>query len=184
MDTTPAPENPAPNFSVAIRMADEGIPVLAIARATAIPSGDIYVALRNAIQEGHIVEMPNDDWPPGSRRIDRCISKGTPLEKEEELKTALTRFFRTSPLEAAMFTLLLRRDEVTKVQLHSVIEACRDPQKETTEIKMVDVMICKLRKKLIAHNVKIETMWGTGYYISKEHRREIYQLLLGMKASA
>jgi DNA-binding response OmpR family regulator len=123
--------------------------------------------------------MPKDDWPPGSRRQDRCISVGTPLATEEGLKTAVIRFFKATPLEAAMFTMLMRRDEVTKVQLHSVIEACRDPNKETTEIKMVDVMICKLRKKLVEHQIKIETMWGTGYFISKADRTTVFTKLLG-----
>lgn len=175
----PASLGPAVLFPIIAGMANEGIPVLAIARSVALPSESIYDALRSAIATGILVELPKDDWPPGQRKSQRCLSYGTPLATEEGLKTALSRHFRATPLEAAMFAMMMRRDEVTKPQLHSVIEACRDPNKETTEIKMVDVMICKLRKKLPA-GVKIQTMWGSGYFISKEDRNLIFQLLLGV----
>lgn len=35
------------------------------------------------------------------------------------------------------------------------------------EIKIVDVLVCKIRKKLEGLNVKIETMWGRGYRMSQ-----------------
>lgn len=176
MNAQPDPSS----FDVAVRLADEGIPVLAIARATKLPSTDIYQALRNAVAQGFILEMPKDDWPPGSKRRDRTQLAGTPLEDENELKCACTRYLKTSPLEAAMLALMLKRDEVTKVQLHSVIEANRPPGKEITEIKMVDVMICKLRKKLVIYNVAIQTIWGVGYYIARPDRERAINVLLGM----
>jgi hypothetical protein len=171
---------PSP-VDVAVRLADEGIPVLAIARATKLPSTDIYQALRTAVAQGFILEMPRDDWPPGSKRADRLALAGTPLENEEDLKCACTRYFKTSPLEAAMLGLMLKRDEVTKVQLHAVIEANRPPGKEITEIKMVDVMICKLRKKLAVHAVSIATMWGVGYFISRADREKAIKVLLDLQ---
>lgn len=36
------------------------------------------------------------------------------------------------------------------------------------EIKIVDVYICKARKKLAPYDVTIETLWGKGYYLTKE----------------
>lgn len=177
MNAQPSPSS----FDVAVRLADEGIPVLAIARATKLSSADIYQALRDAVSRGSILEMPRDDWPPGSRRGDRVLLAGTPLESEDQLKCACTRYFKTSPLEAAMLALMLKRDEVTKPQLHAVIEANRPPGKEITEIKMVDVMICKLRKKLAVYSVAIQTMWGVGYFISRADRDRAIKVLLDMQ---
>jgi len=167
--------------AVVVRLADEGIPVRAIARATSTPSEEIYEALRGAIAQGSIVEMPKDDWPPGASRSARTILTGTHLDTENELKCACVRYFKASPLEAAMLALMLKRNEVTKEQLHSVIEHSRPPGREQTEIKMVDVMICKLRKKLKEHEVEIKTMWGLGYFISAMHREAAITRLLAMK---
>jgi hypothetical protein len=162
-------------------MADEGIPVLAIARATSTPSELIYEALRDAIARGSIVEMPRDDWPVGSSRSTRLLLIGTPLDDETKLKCACARYFGASPLEAAMLALMLKRNEVTKEQLHGVIENERGPGKEMTEIKMVDVMICKLRKKLVPHDVIIKTMWGVGYYIPTSNRESTIAQLLTLQ---
>lgn len=177
----PEPEPKPCHFDIAVRMADEGIPVLAIARATAIPSTDIYQALREAISKGLIVEMPKDDWPAKSTRDTRIVLESTILNNEDKLRFACVRYFKTSPLEAAMLALMLKRDEVTKEQLHAVVENARPPGREITEIKIVDVMICKLRKKLRDHKVDIATMWGVGYFINHENRERCLQQLLSLQ---
>jgi two-component system cell cycle response regulator CtrA len=38
------------------------------------------------------------------------------------------------------------------------------------EIKIVDVFVCKLRKKLTPHGIKIETMFGQGYHLTQESK--------------
>jgi len=171
---------PLPQTTAAIvRLADEGIPVKAIARALSTPSDQIYHLLRAAISAGKIIEMPRDDWPPKSRRSAREAFIGTNLENEEDLKCACARFFKCSPLEAAMLAAMLRRDQVTKEQLHGVIEHSRANQttKEATDQKMVDVMICKLRKKLRPFEIVIETMWGIGYLIPPKCREMAIRIL-------
>lgn len=177
----PAGPGPVTIFAevVAVRLADEGIPVRAIARAVHLPSDEVYDVLRLAIAQGTIVEMPKDDWPPGSNRSQRSVFNGTPLQEEEALKNACARFFHCSPLEAALLAHMLRRDQATKAQLHSVVENNRpgDHAKEATDPKMVDVMICKLRKKIKPHEILIETMWGTGYLIPPRMREHAVDLL-------
>jgi two-component system cell cycle response regulator CtrA len=164
------------SIAIAIRLADEGIPIRAIARATSLPSSDIYELLRDAVATGLIVELPKDDWPPGSNRGSRVVFHGTPLEQEEALKIACARKFKTSPLEAGMLALMLRRDQVTKEQLHVVIT--QKSGKEDIDQKMVDVMICKLRKKLKPFGLVIETMWGMGYLITPASRELAVQMLV------
>lgn len=178
----PAPVLPQPiqsNIAVALRLADEGIPVRAIARATHISSSELYDLLRDALQAGTIIEIPKDDWPPGGTRSHRTIFNGTMLENEQALRCACSRFFKVSPHEAAILATMLKRNEVTKDQLHTVIEQNRPTQgKEETDPKMVDVLICKLRKKLKPHDIGIETMWGLGYAITSDGRDRAVALLV------
>jgi hypothetical protein len=174
-------ENPSPIEDVAVRLADEGMPVRAIARATHLRSDQVYEALRDAITRGVIVEMPRDDWPAGSIRALRNPFSDTPFEQEDALKIACARFFKATPLEAAMLVVLLKRNEVTKDQLHTVIEQNRRGEgREATDPKMVDVLICKLRKKLRVHEIEITTMWGMGYLITPEHRDLVVRMLCGV----
>src|SRR5437899_188825 len=90
----PEPDPALSVHAVAVRLADEGIPVLVIARATRLPSTEVYQALRDAISRGSILEMPHDDWPPNSLRSNRLTLIGTPLDTEEALKCACTRYFK------------------------------------------------------------------------------------------
>ncbi len=172
--TTYSPPNP-----IVVRLADEGIPVRAIARAVSISSTNIYEMLRDALAAGMIVEMPKDDWPPGSRRDARLAFNGTPLENEDTLKVACARLFRATRLEAAILAVLLKRSEVTKTQLHLVIEQTRpNENRDATDPKMVDVVICHLRKKLKPHNITIKTIWGTGYLIPAPDREKAATALI------
>jgi DNA-binding response OmpR family regulator len=164
--------------AVAIRMADEGVPVRAIARATRVPSDEVYGILRDAVARGAIVDIPKDDWPVGSNRSSRVAFNGTPLQNEEELKFACARYFKATRLEAAILALLLRRSEATKQQLHIVIEQNRPTEgREETDPKMVDVIICHLRKKLRKRDIEIETVWGIGYLITPAGRDKALAIL-------
>lgn len=173
IETPPEPSQALPPIAsaIAIRMADEGIPVLAIARATRLPSDEVYEVLRDAVMRGVIIELPKDDWPIGTTRTARNAFAGTPLEQDEELQIACARCFKATRLEAAVLAVLLKRNEVTKKQVHLVIEAIRPgDNRDPTDPKMVDVVICHLRKKLKLYDLEIETVWGIGYLIPPVHR--------------
>ena len=59
--------------SIAVKLADEGVPLRAIARATAIPSATLYEVLIEARTEGRLLALPRDDWPPGCPRDQRSL---------------------------------------------------------------------------------------------------------------
>lgn len=183
---TAVAEQPAPplqpgDVSVALRMADEGIPVRSIARSLKMPSGDVYELLREALARGEIVEIPRDDWPPGATRSNRPSVASPPFPNDEDLKTACAIHYRATRLEAAILAVLLKRNTLTKQQLHLVIEQNRpSPGLPETDEKMVDVVICHLRKKLKAHPLVIETIWGIGYMIPIDHRERTLALLSGV----
>ena len=181
MDGTSQPGLPIEDIMV--RLADEGIPVRAIARASRVPSSDVYELLKGAVLQGAILELPRDDWPIGTKRNARTTFQGTPFELEEALKFACVRFFKASRMEAAILSQMLRRNEVTKQQLHTAIEQNRATKnQDETDPKMVDVMICKLRKRLKPHNITIDTMWGIGYAISAVNRDRTFTILNSLPA--
>lgn len=177
-----------PYAVIASRLAIEGIPVRAIARGLARSSEDVRATLRYHIEIGTITEMPKDDWPPTGRRADRLPSFLKTTD-ESSLILSLQRIFKLTKLEASFMLVFLKRDEADKDTLHYVIETQRALRKsrpnhsETTDPKMVDVIICKLRGKFRPHKVEICTLWGTGYYLT-EASRTIIEDLLGSNFSA
>lgn len=63
--------------------------------------------------------------------------------------------------EARVFAHLVSRTVGTKESILMALYS--DKLGETPEIKIVDVFVCKIRKKIAAHGWCIETVWGQGY---------------------
>jgi two-component system, cell cycle response regulator CtrA len=64
--------------------------------------------------------------------------------------------------EARLLAYLTTRDLATKPQIHAALYSLR-PDGDDPELKIVDVFVCKLRRKLKPFGVVIETRWGYGY---------------------
>src|ERR1700721_563655 len=153
-------------FAAAIALADEGIPVRAIARSLKIPGEDVYDLLNEAISEGRLFELPKDDWPPGKKRSQRAQTENTILSRDDEaLRMGCSSCFKLTRLQSAVFVALLRRPELSKEHIHNAIEAIRTGANAPTDLKMVDVVVCHIRKKLTAidKDWTISTVWGIGY---------------------
>ena len=43
--------------------------------------------------------------------------------------------------------------------------------------KIIDVWICKMRKKLAKQGISIETEWGQGYYLTDETKAKLRSML-------
>ncbi|MCW2309680.1 helix-turn-helix domain-containing protein [Rhodobium gokarnense] len=71
--------------------------------------------------------------------------------------------------EACVFGVLVNRSMATKDAILAALY--RDVGKDEAEPKIVDVFICKLRKKLRLFDVEIRTVWGQGYALAEETRR-------------
>jgi hypothetical protein len=171
---------------IVVRLADEGIPVRAIARATKVESECIRDTLHTAIDLGQLVGMLRDDWPVKVLR-DQRIPELVGLPKMDEEKTIfhIARLFKITKLQAAIFAVLIKRTEVLKDTLHQVIESRRRPNNVETDPKMVDVEICHIRKKLKLppFEITIETQWASGYYMTLEMRKKAHLLLEQFVAS-
>ena len=155
------------------RLADEEVPVRVIARALEIPADEVTEVIQEAIADGKLVRSPRYDWHPDPKGV---LSSGSMIQRMEEAEicSVLSRVYSLTRLEAAMFNMLVRRNEVCKEALHGVIEHCRkNTKRDETDPKMVDVMIHKLRTKLRPHGIEIKTLWGSGYYMEPAMRQKV-----------
>lgn len=98
-------------------------------------------------------------------------------ERVAVLERALTGC-RTLPLEwgltgseGRVVGVLLERELATTDAIMAAIY--RNLGKDEADPKIVDVFICKIRKKLRPYGVAIETVWGRGYGIPAAQRRAI-----------
>lgn len=171
---------PKENYAPLGRAAIEGIPVGAIARIFAYDYGDTHEVLTYLKTIGTIAEVPRADWPPTAKNDDR-LPTFTVRSTPSDLLFNVQRAFKLTKLEAGFLAAMLRCEHADKTMLHGVIEqqrmerSQRPNKQELTDPKMVDVMICKLRKKLVQQGFKdaIKTVWGGGYFIDPETKKLI-----------
>lgn len=72
--------------------------------------------------------------------------------------------WRLTSSEMRVFGVLMTREIATKQAIMSALY--RADARDEAEIKIVDVFVCKARKKLKPFGVEIETRWGEGYYLT------------------
>jgi len=180
------PGLPSLHVLIATRAANEGIPVAAIGRILNQPFSLVEDLLKSALGLGHIGQMPKGDWPPSAPwssrmpTVPRCANA-------EDIGHACKTNFRLTPLEAAIMVVLLRTEVADKDKLHGVVEQMRQQRQqrpdnpEETDPKIVDVVVCKLRKKLklIDERFKLTTSWGKGYYFDPKVKELIYASIGG-----
>ncbi|MGE0289285.1 MAG: winged helix-turn-helix domain-containing protein [Bradyrhizobium sp.] len=73
--------------------------------------------------------------------------------------------------EARLIGMLLRREIVSKENALLCLYQTRPD--DMADPKIIDVFICKARKKLKPFGVEIRTVWGKGYLIDAETRARI-----------
>lgn len=172
--------------AITVRAANEGVPIGAIARIVQVPFEVVTQHLKDALACGKIGELPKPDWPPAQKWAARLPSIPRTAHPEDT-EFLCKRVFKLTKLEAAFMMVLLRHDVIEKEKLHGVIEEqrakrpLRPDTQEATDPKMVDVIICKLRKKLKAvdQSFVLTTSWGSGYYFEAGIKQAIFEAIGG-----
>jgi Transcriptional regulatory protein, C terminal len=151
---------------IAVRLADEGVPVRAIARAVKVPSEILRQRLYEAQATGRLLDLPHDDWPPGFPRDQRALQLSRlVVENKEVVFVAVQRLFGIQRREVPLLLHLIQHDMMSKK---------RGAMSERT----IDVHICRMRKQLRPFAVEILTLWGYGYKLSMSHRRKAMDIIL------
>ena len=96
-------------------------------------------------------------------------------ENREALHRVAMQLFGLTPSGARMLMKLLETEHTSREALHIALSRTSDP---VSDIKIVDVAICSLRKRLEKFGIEIVTLWAYGFRLSTEHRRRAMDLIL------
>jgi hypothetical protein len=166
------------NLPTILKLADEGVPVLCIARAMKIPSADIYDQLNQAWFQGKLLGIPRADWPSNGSREERTPELRKMAELgEKALLGAIARVFQITITRARIVLALIRFPEVSNEYLHQIYNN-RDGRIVENDIKIVDIQLCHIRRKLQPFGLEIETHWGFGKSMPATDRRRALSLIL------
>lgn len=95
---------------------------------------------------------------------------GITLDRDRaEIRYGGKRLGSLTSQEMALFTILLEKAGkiVSKDTLLDMLYQLRPSEDEIPEVKIVDVFICKLRKKVAPMGINVATAWGRGYYMAE-----------------
>jgi hypothetical protein len=99
-----------------------------------------------------------------------------PPTKDVPVVVALRHLLGLTQNEARALARLLEHGHATKEQIHAATSIAGAPM---TKLKGVDVLIHKIRRKLILHNIEITTVHGQGFRIDESSRRKVKKLIAG-----
>ena len=149
---------------VAIRLADEGVPIAAICRATKIPSDELREQLQAAQEQGRLITMPAHDWPPHDAKPRQVLA-----EDREAQGIALRAIVRTTKTETNLLLDLLQKTSICKGKY--------------TSPGAIDVHAYHLRKKLAPHGIVVISVHGHGYRLEVEDRRRLAEMIERSRAA-
>lgn len=167
-----------------VRAADEGVPIGALKRIFRVDGDVLRAGLRAAVLDGRILAVPKEDWDHKSSSADReptvaGVAAQVRATDEKDLMFRIAQVLRTTKLESRILGVLLRRGSAHREQLHEEVEFNRGNPDTPTDIKIVDVVICKLRKKLAKAGLKLLTVPGQGYVMPEDARKLAWSLIQG-----
>ena len=82
----------------------------------------------------------------------------------------MPRSFRLTKMEEMLLAFLFVQSRPTKPMMMDFLYA---GQVNEPEMKILDVMVSKMRKKLSPFGIEISTYWGRGYYLDPEVKEQI-----------
>lgn len=148
-----------------VRLADEGVPIGALSRTFKIPYDSAHGIVRLAMDDGIISEMLAADWPAGSR-VRVPTTAPIRLADSPDFLMSCKLVFNLTASEGRLLQCLMQSKACTKPHLH--MSVCPE-----AEPKTVDVFICNVRTKLRKFQIHIETIWGQGYFLPEESKRQV-----------
>jgi hypothetical protein len=160
------------HMEIAVRLADEGVPVCAIARAVSVPSERLREQLHAAQNDGRLITLPKEDWPIGFPRDQRALQLSRMVDVDRKaVMLVLQQAFGLTVTEAAVLMALIQNATVPKTRLGMSAKSC-------------DVHVCRIRRRLRPFGIRVETIWGVGHRLAKDDRRKILDHLDQLEGAA
>lgn len=162
---------------IVIVFARQGVAIETMARALAQPVESIATICRRACAAETLLSMPpqSPSDARGAMQVEIVhlrdeLDQAKRLNRELQDATERERFgfhgvAELTEKEAEVVEVLARHGQASKARIYDAIYGlCLD--QDRPEPKIVDVFVCKVRKKLAPHGIEIGTLWGRGYEMS------------------
>lgn len=114
--------------------------------------------------------------------VERLQDEVRVLQQQLGHRIAIPTCLRLTVTEQRLLARLYASDEANKEQLLDAVVGDR-LDIDAPEIKIVDVFICKIRRKLTGWGIEILTLWGRGYTLPATSRARLAELMAAEHAA-
>jgi len=159
---------------IIVGLADEGIPVAAIARAIKKPSDDVRLILQEALDTGQIIKMPAAEWPHKADGRTPTTERARAYDIDEKAKRLAIAFELHQQPARLLATLMLRGFATSEMLLTTIAP-------ESQSDNLIRVYMVTIRRALAKFAIEIKTHYGVGISISEANRQKINQLIESME---
>jgi DNA-binding response OmpR family regulator len=121
---------------------------------------EVAKLLQEAMDRGHLVVVRASPPPH--------VDPRTPL------LLALNQIFQLSPAESRALVELMEHKQVSREAMHAAMAHDGNP---TSQIKTIDVVVSRMRRKLVPHSIAIVTVHGLGFRLAEGAHDRIRKLL-------
>jgi hypothetical protein len=171
-----------------VAFARQGVAIDQIYRALMVPREQVTKWCRRAIERDEIQMMPPESAE--DKRTASLVELVGLRRKVDDLQALIAEYVKKetswnlgfvgvcglTKREACVVAVLAqRRGTVSKTSLHAALYGTFHDD-ETPDAKIVDVFVCKIRKKLAPFGVDISTVWGAGYSMTPEHAETLCEM--------
>lgn len=115
----------------------------------------------------HTLQRPNYSLLDHDVLVERIIQLEDELGRDFEIHP---RYNLTTSEMALLGAIYGTKGVCSKDHAYTVLYGMHD---DPPEQKIMDVFVCKLRRKLRPHGVEIKTIWGRGWYLEEEDRAKV-----------
>lgn len=126
------------------------------------------VAQADAIRERYIaaLEDENETLRERVRQLETLLGS----------RQTIPLIFGLTAHEERLIGMLLVREHMSRTQLLESMYG-HLPAGDEPGPKIIDVWVCKMRQKLKPFGIKVQTKWGSGYYLDKEGKARLQKYL-------
>ncbi len=109
-------------------------------------------------------------------RYESVVEENRWLKEQLNPPGFLPASFPLSEREEQLFKLLITRPQWTREALCNAIYI-NEPDEDMPDLRMIDVLVCKIRRKLKPFEIEIKTYWGKGFGMSEAMRQRAQRII-------
>lgn len=114
-------------------------------------------------------------WP---KEREVLLDRIDELERELGMGEDIPPEFEITRNMGRLLGMLLKREVVTREgAVLAIYSGMNNTWDKEPDLKIVDVFICKLRKRLERYDVKLSCKWGLGYYMDGENKKRLREVI-------